>query len=52
MAAGTGNHPDPRKLVEQELARATSPLLTHDQESRYKAELKKPAARRKAGRHR
>src|SRR5271157_5847930 len=31
----------------QELSRVMSPLLTHDQESRYKAELEKRAASRK-----
>ena len=41
------DYPDPRKLVEQELARVMSPLLSHDQESRYKAELEKRAASRK-----
>jgi len=40
-------YPDPRKLIEQELSRVMSPLLTHDQESRYKAELEKRAASRK-----
>jgi hypothetical protein len=40
-------YPDPRKLIEQELTRVMSPLLTHDQESRYKAELEKRAASRK-----
>jgi hypothetical protein len=40
-------YPDPRKLVEQELSRVMGPLLTHDQESRYKAELEKRAASRK-----
>ena len=41
------DYPDPRNLVEQELARVMSPLLSHDQESRYKAELEKRAASRK-----
>ena len=41
------DYPDPRKLVEQELTRVMSPLLSHDQESRYKAELEKRAASRK-----
>ena len=41
------DYPDPRKLVEQELTRVISPLLSHDQESRYKAELEKRAASRK-----
>jgi hypothetical protein len=40
-------YPDPRKLIEQELTRVMSPLLSHDQESRYKAELEKRAASRK-----
>ncbi len=41
------DYPDPRNLVEQELARVMSPLLSHDQKSRYKAELEKRAASRK-----
>ena len=41
------DYPDPRKLVEQELTRVMSSLLSHDQESRYKAELEKRAASRK-----
>ena len=41
------DYPDPRKLVEQELTRVMIPLLSHDQESRYKAELEKRAASRK-----
>jgi hypothetical protein len=41
------DYPDPRKLVEQELSRVMSSLLSHDQESRYKAELEKRAASRK-----
>ena len=41
------DYPDPRKLVEHELTRVMSPLLSHDQESRYKAELEKRAASRK-----
>src|SRR5271165_6935964 len=40
-------YPDPRKLIEQELSRVMSPLLSHDQESRYKAELEKRSASRK-----
>jgi len=40
-------YPDPRKVIEQELTKVMSPLLTHDQESRYKAELEKRAASRK-----
>jgi hypothetical protein len=41
------DYPDPRKLVEQELSRVMSPLLSHDQQSRYKVELEKRAASRK-----
>lgn len=41
------DYPDPRKLVEHELTRVMRPLLSHDQESRYKAELEKRAASRK-----
>ena len=41
------DYADPRKLVEQELSRVMSSLLSHDQESRYKAELEKRAASRK-----
>ncbi len=40
-------YPDPRKIIEQELARAMSPLLSADQESRYKAELEKRTDSRK-----
>src|SRR5208283_94517 len=41
------DYPDPRKLVEQELTRVMSSTLSHDQESRYKAEMEKRAASRK-----
>ena len=40
-------YPDPRKLIEEELTRALSPVLSHDQASRYKAELAKRTASRK-----
>jgi|GEM_PF-5022428 len=40
-------YPDPRKLIEQELAKVMSPLLSHDQESRYKVELEKRTASHK-----
>jgi len=40
-------YPEPRKLIEQELAQVMSPLLSPDQKSRYKAELEKRAASHK-----
>jgi hypothetical protein len=40
-------YPDPRKVLEAELSRVMSPLLTRDQERRYKAELEKRASSRK-----
>jgi hypothetical protein len=39
--------PDPRKFIKEELTRVSSPLLSREQESRYKAELEKRTASRK-----
>ncbi len=40
-------YPDPRQLMEQELARAITPLLSAEQVGRYKTELEKRIASRK-----
>ena len=47
MVNGRWAYPDPRKMIEEAMAKAVKPILTPDQAARYQAESEKRAADRK-----